>query len=88
MWRSLGGFGDEPSKRLTRKQLRDAFSKLDANGDGYVGVDELTKAIAATRPGVSSATIATMLREVDVDRDGFVTFGEYAQIMSAQFTQF
>jgi len=86
MWRSLGGFGPEQApRRISRRKMRAAFQRLDADGDGIVALAELRASLLAARPELDDATAARMLRAADLDGDGLVRFEEFAQIMSVDF---
>jgi len=69
------------NKKLAAKEERlwEAFCKLDINKDGKVTADELSKLLGGD---VSKAK--EMIKEVDVDGDGIVSFDEFVEVWYRQ----
>ncbi|KAH7288187.1 hypothetical protein KP509_31G015900 [Ceratopteris richardii] len=66
--------------------LRDAFTLFDKNGDGYICAEELQSVLS--NMGLSHGSISScrdMIRSVDIDGDGQVSFEEFKRMMSTGF---
>lgn len=66
---------------VTGSQLKDAFSKLDTDGDGLISVKELSVAIKAVVPTASDEEVDQMVALADGNGDGDVTLDEFAMLM-------
>lgn len=56
------------------KELRDAFRAFDQNGDGFISVSELRRAMSKMGQQLTDAEIEAIIRDVDKDGDGFVNY--------------
>ncbi|KAL6903614.1 hypothetical protein ACP4OV_004427 [Aristida adscensionis] len=72
-----GGDADE--------DMREAFRVFDANGDGYITVEELGAVLASLglKQGRTAEECRRMIGRVDRDGDGRVDFHEFVQMMRA-----
>ncbi|CAK9881945.1 unnamed protein product [Sphagnum jensenii] len=61
--------------------LHKAFAQFDANGSGYIEMDELRAAIGDHLVSDEMSVINAILEEVDTDRDGRISFDEFAAMM-------
>jgi calcium-dependent protein kinase len=61
--------------------LHKAFAQFDANGSGYIEMDELRAAIGDHLVSNEMSVINAILEEVDTDRDGRISFDEFAAMM-------
>ncbi|EAZ31201.1 hypothetical protein OsJ_15300 [Oryza sativa Japonica Group] len=63
--------------------MREAFRVFDANGDGYITVDELGAVLASLglKQGRTAEECRRMIGQVDRDGDGRVDFHEFLQMM-------
>uniref|UniRef100_A0A0D9W6M1 EF-hand domain-containing protein n=1 Tax=Leersia perrieri TaxID=77586 RepID=A0A0D9W6M1_9ORYZ len=63
--------------------MREAFRVFDANGDGYITVDELGAVLASLglKQGRTAEECRRMIGKVDRDGDGRVDFHEFLQMM-------
>lgn len=81
--------GTEPTESLTEDQLRKMHAKFDGNGDGKVSFEEIiafSKAIGkaiATKDG-ETGNSASMLVEIDVNKDGKVSLEEHLKDIHSQ----
>ncbi|XP_062183663.1 probable calcium-binding protein CML22 [Phragmites australis] len=67
------------------EDMREAFRVFDANGDGYITVDELGVVLSSLglKQGRTAEECRRMIGRVDRDGDGRVDFGEFLQMMRA-----
>ncbi|XP_062226038.1 probable calcium-binding protein CML22 [Phragmites australis] len=67
------------------EDMRLAFRVFDANGDGYITVDELGAVLASLglKQGRTAEECRRMIGRVDRDGDGRVDFHEFCQMMRA-----
>lgn len=63
--------------------LREAFEFFDKNGNGYIEVDELREALADETETDSEEVIAAIIQDVDTDKDGKISYDEFAAMMKA-----
>jgi calcium-dependent protein kinase len=61
--------------------LHKAFAQFDANGSGYIEMEELKTAIGDHLVSDGMSVINAILEEVDTDRDGCISFDEFAAMM-------
>jgi calmodulin len=60
------------------EQARRAFTKIDLNGDGQIDEKEVAAALTAVALTVPpSSEIQRMIKEVDLDSSGTVSFDEF-----------
>ncbi|RLM74135.1 putative calcium-binding protein CML17 [Panicum miliaceum] len=67
------------------EDMREAFRVFDANGDGYITVDELGAVLSSLglKQGRTAEECRRMIGRVDRDGDGRVDFHEFRQMMRA-----
>ncbi|KAK9671034.1 hypothetical protein RND81_12G002300 [Saponaria officinalis] len=63
--------------------LREAFSFFDQNESGYIEMEELRKALADELEINSEEVINAIMRDVDTDKDGRISYEEFAAMMKA-----
>lgn len=85
---STGGGEDEEKKGGDEgveedEDMREAFRVFDANGDGYITVEELGAVLASLglKQGRTAEECRRMIGQVDRDGDGRVDFHEFLQMM-------
>eukprot|EP00741_Cyanophora_paradoxa_P005612 tig00000912_g5440.t1 len=60
------------------KKMKDSFLELDTNGNGYIEVNELKRAIAhLVGEDPSDELMVAILLKADFNKDGAITFDEY-----------
>ncbi|GJN23700.1 hypothetical protein PR202_gb11369 [Eleusine coracana subsp. coracana] len=63
--------------------LRTAFLFFDKDSSGYIERDELADALADDSGQTDEAALNNVLREVDTDKDGRISFDEFVAMMKA-----
>ncbi|KAE8785108.1 putative calcium-binding protein CML16 [Hordeum vulgare] len=62
--------------------MRKVFSRFDTDGDGRISPSELAAVSRAIAPPATESArgreVASMMEELDTDRDGYVDLGEFA----------
>ncbi|CAN6235473.1 unnamed protein product [Urochloa humidicola] len=78
------GAGEDEDEEAD-EDMREAFRVFDANGDGYITVDELGAVLASLglKQGRTAEECRRMIGRVDRDGDGRVDFHEFRQMMRA-----
>ncbi|KAF7009779.1 hypothetical protein CFC21_024283 [Triticum aestivum] len=78
-----GSSGEEAEAEEDDEDMREAFRVFDANGDGFITVDELSAVLASLglKQGRSAEECRRMIGQVDRDGDGRVDFHEFRQMM-------
>jgi calcium-binding protein CML len=79
------GEGEEAAGAEEDEDMREAFRVFDANGDGYITVDELGAVLSSLglKQGRTAEECRRMIGHVDRDGDGRVDFHEFRQMMRA-----
>eukprot|EP00879_Flechtneria_rotunda_P013370 GHRR01013960.1.p3 GENE.GHRR01013960.1~~GHRR01013960.1.p3 ORF type:complete len:146 (+),score=54.78 GHRR01013960.1:753-1190(+) len=82
------------SKRVAQRRgaVRRSFEHLDRDGDGYISVEDLASVLQDERPTLKgpagrrlSLNMAyTMVKEVDADKDGTVSYEDYRKMWGIQ----
>ena len=70
--------------RYERKEvdeLRAAFNVFDRDGDGTISAKELEMIMKALGENIDRETIDLMIESVDTDKNGFIDFNEFKQMM-------
>ncbi|KAK9055484.1 hypothetical protein SSX86_026567 [Deinandra increscens subsp. villosa] len=63
--------------------LKDAFEFFDKNKSGYIEVEELRETLADEIESDSEEVIAAIIRDVDTDKDGRISYEEFEAMMKA-----
>ncbi|CAA6653891.1 unnamed protein product [Spirodela intermedia] len=63
-------------------EMERIFKRFDANGDGKISSKELEDALGSLGTA-SPEDVARMMRELDTDRDGFISFDEFSAFYRA-----
>uniref|UniRef100_A0A6B2LQ24 EF-hand domain-containing protein n=1 Tax=Arcella intermedia TaxID=1963864 RepID=A0A6B2LQ24_9EUKA len=66
------------------KELKDAFSIFDKNGDGSISREELKVVLEAIGQKPSDAELDRLIYEVDLNNNGEIDFEEFLQMMGNQ----
>ncbi|KAI8981987.1 hypothetical protein BDF20DRAFT_905689 [Mycotypha africana] len=72
--------------RLTKKQqeLKEAFDAFDKDGDGVINVPELKAMMDNLGDKITLAETQALIRDVDLDKDGVVSFEEFCIMMGVE----
>ncbi|CAI5482683.1 unnamed protein product [Closterium sp. Yama58-4] len=62
---------------LQKKELTDAFRRIDKDGDGVITADELASALNLLGVSASEDVVSSMMREGDFDGNGSVNLEEF-----------
>ena len=65
-----------------RDELLYAFNKFDLDGSGFITSDELRSILSKIGQYYSDAEITGMIASVDLDKDGKLSFSEFAKLMT------
>lgn len=65
------------------EHLRKAFSYFDQDGNGFIDIDELTQALSDDLGPDDKGLILDIMNEVDTDKDGQISYQEFASMMQA-----
>ncbi|CAE6435012.1 unnamed protein product [Rhizoctonia solani] len=72
------------SGQKTDIELRQLFDRFDKDGSGSIERGELGKAVALLGDQLTDQELTMIMREVDTDRDGRVSFEEFKIMMHGQ----
>ena len=62
-------------------EMRDAFSALDRNKNGYISPNDLRHLLYCMGENYSLEEINELLQEIDQDGDGFINYQEFLRLM-------
>lgn len=62
-------------------EMRDAFSALDRNKNGYISPNDLRHLLYCMGENYSLEEINDLLQEIDQDGDGFINYQEFLRLM-------
>ncbi|CAK7342542.1 unnamed protein product [Dovyalis caffra] len=65
------------------EHLRKAFEFFDQNQSGHIEIDELRDALADEVDGSNEEVINAIIHDVDTDKDGKISYEEFATMMKA-----
>lgn len=58
----------------TEKELKEAFSVFDQDGDGFINTKELKQVMANLGEDLADEDVMSMIKEADKDGDGKINF--------------
>ncbi|XP_016462311.1 calcium-dependent protein kinase 8 [Nicotiana tabacum] len=70
-------------KMANDEHLHKAFSFFDRNQSGYIEIEELRSALSDEDDGNSEEVINAIMHDVDTDKDGRISYEEFAAMMKA-----
>ena len=62
-------------------EMKKAFKHFDSDGNGFISPLELRKALLRMKIKLSKVEFVLMLRRVDTDQDGMISFKEFVVMM-------
>ncbi|OIW03194.1 hypothetical protein TanjilG_11831 [Lupinus angustifolius] len=67
------------------EDMKEAFNVFDQNGDGFITGEELSAVLSSLglKYGKTLEDCKNMIKKVDVDGDGMVSFKEFKKMMKA-----
>jgi calcium-dependent protein kinase len=65
------------------EHLHKAFAYFDRNQSGYIEIDELRESLADDLGQNHEEVINAIIRDVDTDKDGKISYDEFAAMMKA-----
>ncbi|GFN79319.1 calmodulin [Plakobranchus ocellatus] len=65
------------------KELRDAFSLFDKDGNGTIDIKELAPVMRALGQNPTQKEIQEIMRKADVDESGSLGYDEYVQVINS-----
>mmetsp|Transcript_49027 Transcript_49027/g.127984 ORF Transcript_49027/g.127984 Transcript_49027/m.127984 type:complete len:545 (+) Transcript_49027:159-1793(+) len=68
------------AQREQEAKLRKAFAVFDADGDGYLSVDELKAVLLRGSSALTADDVETLVKEFDVNGDGVLEFDEFTPL--------
>lgn len=74
--------GSEGSRMNCDQELREAFRFFDADKNGFISVEELHNVLKRLRRKCSVEECRKMIKGVDADGDGQVSFEEFQKMMA------
>ncbi|KAL0266997.1 UNVERIFIED_CONTAM: hypothetical protein PYX00_009385 [Menopon gallinae] len=77
----LGGTLLDNTPADEEKELRDAFRVFDKHNRGFISATDLRAVLQCLGEQLSEEEIEEMIREVDVDGDGRIDFGEFVRAL-------
>ncbi|XP_070556028.1 calmodulin-like [Ptychodera flava] len=66
----------------TVNELRERFSELDADGNGYITIDEVKMGLLKKKGHYTDEEVYKIMRLADEDGDGRISFSEYVIAMT------
>ncbi|CAL1406357.1 unnamed protein product [Linum trigynum] len=70
-------------KMENNEHVRRAFVYFDKDGSGYIDLDELREALVDGNGETDEAALNDIMREVDTDKDGCISYDEFVTMMKA-----
>ncbi|MCL7025024.1 hypothetical protein MKW94_021092 [Papaver nudicaule] len=78
------------AESLTQDQIvefQEAFCLFDKDGDGCITIDELATVIRSLDQNPTEEELQDMIKEVDVDGNGTIEFGEFLTLMAKKMKE-
>eukprot|EP00299_Pterocystis_sp_00344_P008465 c3222_g1_i1.p1 GENE.c3222_g1_i1~~c3222_g1_i1.p1 ORF type:complete len:166 (-),score=49.26 c3222_g1_i1:3-500(-) len=70
------------SFKSEKEELRDAFNVFDLDKDGVITTEEITSILNGLGQTISRDEINLIMKYVDIDNDGTISFDEFCKMMS------
>jgi death-on-curing protein len=79
-WGILRRMSDPNDRASIFARLREAFSRYDVDGDGYITVEEYRALVASLGQEISLEQAQQMVSAIDLDGNGRIDFAEFSRI--------
>ena len=66
------------------EEIREAFRVCDRNGDGFIGISDLSHLMTNLGEKLLQDELEDMIREADKDMDGQISYEEFVNVMMHQ----
>ncbi len=64
------------------EQIKEAFKMYDADGDGYITMEELLAFMRSVNSNVTEEEVEAMIKEADFDNDSKISFEEFNRVIT------
>ena len=81
-----GGKPRDPNGKFTDEEIKEAFDAFDLDHNGFVGAAEIRHVLINIGETVTDEEVDEMIRMVDQDGDGQVSFEEFYVMVSGRKT--
>ncbi|XP_077991823.1 uncharacterized protein LOC144446028 isoform X2 [Glandiceps talaboti] len=68
-------------------ELKAQFAELDADGNGYITIDEIKLALVKRKGYCTDLEVYKLMREADEDGDGQISFDEFVVMMAKSYSK-
>ena len=65
-------------------EIREAFKVFDKDGNGLISANELRHVMTSLGEKLTDEEVDEMMREADIDGDGFVNYEEFVKMMTTK----
>jgi len=72
----------DKQKMLNKDRMRAAFNMFDKNGNGTISFEEVRDIFGSAGQSQNDEMFKDMIREMDLDGDGEISFPEFEQMMN------
>jgi len=67
--------------RVKEQALMEEFKRWDLDNSGYISMDEVQQTIASRGESMTEAELKSMIKTVDTDQDGRISYQEFVKMM-------
>jgi len=71
----------DKKKLISKERLEQAFNMFDKDGNGSISADELKEILGGKMSTVDNQVWADIIKEVDTNGDGVISFEEFTDMM-------
>lgn len=71
---------------MQEQKLREAFKLFDRDGSGEITASEIKSILGSGKKMANESIFDEIIKEVDVNGDGVISFEEFKQMMQKLFT--
>ncbi|GAB2812636.1 hypothetical protein GCM10022221_07820 [Actinocorallia aurea] len=70
------------TNEINAREYQATFDLIDADGDGFIDVGELSNLMRALGKETSTSRVVEVMVQADLSQDGKMTLGEFAAFMA------